>query len=90
MRQVTCTVDLLKRFCVYLTVYDRASLPVLWGVEIAAEGYRTPPLATSGFYLLRVHPKVADRSGRHGGEVADCDGRDAPMDKGVTVELVNT
>ena len=38
----------------YLTIYNRASFPVEWA-EIRSLPYRTPPAASSGSYLWRLH-----------------------------------
>jgi hypothetical protein len=54
--QVKCTAAALASHRVYLTVYDRASLPVLWGVRLSALPFRfVPPY--DGFYLVRLHPQ---------------------------------
>ncbi len=49
----------LRDYSVYLSVYNRASLPIFSEV-VAAPDYRTPELSCDGFYLFRVRPKSAN------------------------------
>lgn len=40
----------------YLTIYDRASLPVSWS-QIKEEKYVSKPIESNGFYLIRIRPQ---------------------------------
>ena len=62
--QVRCPAAVLERYCVYLTVFDRASLPVLWGIRVPPAGlFLSAPLPHDGFYLVRLHPRAASVDG---------------------------
>lgn len=54
--EVRCAVGALATHYIYLTVYDRASLPVLWGVRLSAMPFSFVP-PHDGFYLVRLHPQ---------------------------------
>lgn len=47
---------LLDNYDVYLTIYNRSSLPIIF-FQIKAEKYTTPAIKTDGFYLVRLRPK---------------------------------
>lgn len=46
----------LRDHWIYLSVYNRASLPIL-SAEIVTTTYGSPPLSGDGYYLLRIRPK---------------------------------
>lgn len=52
---------LVQHFDVYLTVYNRASLPRFWD-EIQTETYHSKTLLEDGFYLFRIRPKSPDHT----------------------------
>ena len=47
---------LLEYYDVYLTIYNRSSLPVIW-CQIQQEKYKIPRSEQDGFYLVRLRPK---------------------------------
>lgn len=47
---------IVKNYDIYLTVYDRSSLPLFWS-RVEQEKYTTQPIPNNGFYLIRVRPK---------------------------------
>jgi hypothetical protein len=47
---------LVKNYNIYLTVYDRTSLP-LFSSQPEQEKYLTQPIENNGFYLIRMRPK---------------------------------
>jgi hypothetical protein len=49
--------SLLNKYDVYLTIYNRSSLPVIW-YEIKSEKHTTPVVEKDGFYLVRLRPKL--------------------------------
>jgi hypothetical protein len=49
--------NVLSFYEIYLTVYDRSSLPVI-STSIKEEKYKSAPLESNGFYLLRLRHKV--------------------------------
>ena len=48
--------EIIERFDLYFTLYDRSSLPLSWCVITEAE-YTLPPQNTKGYFLLRIRPK---------------------------------
>jgi Family of unknown function (DUF6208) len=46
----------VKNYDIYLTVYDRSSLPLFWS-QLEQEKYLTQPIENNGFYLIRMRPK---------------------------------
>lgn len=57
--QVHCAPALLRSHRVYLSVYNRASLPV-HSAELVAPESSTPLLGSAGFYLFRLRPRQRD------------------------------
>ncbi len=49
--------EILQEYHIYLTVYDRCSLPVEF-TEIELETYTTKSSVSNGYYLLRIRPKI--------------------------------
>ncbi|MBE9033675.1 DUF6208 family protein [aff. Roholtiella sp. LEGE 12411] len=49
--------SLLNNYDVYLTIYNRSSLPVIW-YQIKSEKHTTPVVEKDGFYLVRLRPKL--------------------------------
>ncbi|NEO56676.1 MAG: hypothetical protein F6K54_28535 [Okeania sp. SIO3B5] len=47
---------LLANYDVYLTIYNRSSLPIIYS-QINSEKYTSPVIETDGFYLLRLRSK---------------------------------
>ena len=54
--QVEVSSGVLNSYDVYLTLYHRSSFPMSWWQQ-QTETYQTEPMASNGFYLLRVRPK---------------------------------
>lgn len=48
--------DIVNNYDIYLTIYERSSLPVFWD-KIDRESYITKPMARDGFYLFRLRCK---------------------------------
>ena len=48
---------LLNDYQIYLTVYDRASLPLFWS-QIESEKHRTSAIENNGYYLIRMREKT--------------------------------
>jgi len=48
---------LLNNYDIYLTIYNRSSLPVIW-CQIQEEKYTIPVVEQDGFYLVRVRAKL--------------------------------
>ncbi len=59
---------------VYLTLYDRASLPVQWN-QLTEPEHATRPLGQDCMFLIRVHPKTSTK--------------DAVLENGVTVQVTS-
>jgi hypothetical protein len=53
--------EILEKYNIYLTVYDRCSLPVEF-TQIQTEKYITKPLLNNGYYLFRIRPKIENIS----------------------------
>ncbi|NEQ98384.1 MAG: hypothetical protein F6K30_16970 [Cyanothece sp. SIO2G6] len=53
---LTLASPLVQHYNIYLTRYNRASFPLDW-IEIHTEQYKSSPMPTDGFYLLRIRPK---------------------------------
>ncbi|MGF1495532.1 MAG: DUF6208 family protein [Elainellaceae cyanobacterium] len=68
--QVQVQPPLLARYDTYVTIYDRASLPLFWQ-QVSACDYTSPPLPDDGTYLLRIRPKPTDTSPADGGAALD-------------------
>lgn len=47
---------LVNNYDIYLTIYDRSSLPVSWH-KITESNYVSQAIANNGFYLIRMRPK---------------------------------
>ncbi len=54
--QVEVSSGVLNSYDVYLTLYHRSSFPVSWWQQ-QTETYKTAPMASNGFYLIRVRQK---------------------------------
>lgn len=54
---VEIKIILLDNYDIYLTVYNRSSLPVIW-CQIQEEKYIIPVLEQDGFYLVRIRRKL--------------------------------
>ncbi|WP_013321939.1 DUF6208 family protein [Gloeothece verrucosa] len=54
--QISLDSDLVKNYDIYLTIYDRSSLPLTWS-QITEENYLTKPIENNGYYLIRMRPK---------------------------------
>ncbi|MCU0535184.1 MAG: DUF6208 family protein [Hydrococcus sp. Prado102] len=54
--QVESEPVLVKNYDIYLTVYDRSSLPLCWS-QLEQEKYLTQSIENNGFYLIRMRPK---------------------------------
>lgn len=54
--EIHITPDLVKNYDIYLTIYDRSSLPVEWA-QIREEKYQSNPIMNNGYYLIRMRPK---------------------------------
>jgi len=48
---------LLNNYDIYLTIYNRSSLPVIW-CQIEEEKYTIPRIEQDGFYLVRIRAKL--------------------------------
>ncbi len=48
---------LLNNYDIYLTIYNRSSLPVIW-CQIQEEKYTIPVVEQDGFYLVRIRAKL--------------------------------
>ncbi|MBW4455970.1 MAG: hypothetical protein KME55_26590 [Nostoc indistinguendum CM1-VF10] len=48
--------SLLNNHDIYLTIYNRSSLPVIW-YQLKEEKHITPVIEKDGFYLVRLRPK---------------------------------
>jgi hypothetical protein len=48
--------DILKNYDIYLTIYDRCSLPIFFA-EITQENYLSKSIENDGFYLFRLRSK---------------------------------
>ncbi|MEH1781710.1 MAG: DUF6208 family protein [Nostoc sp.] len=68
--------SLLNNFDVYLTIYNRSSLPVIW-YQINSEKYTTPVVEQDGFYLVRLRRKL---------DIAS----DSFQEDGITIKLLST
>lgn len=55
--EITIKAEILQEYHIYLTVYDRCSLPVEF-TEIETENYITKPLVNNGYYLIRIRPQL--------------------------------
>lgn len=51
--------NMLEDYWLYLTVYNRASLPII-STNLQNPSYCSEPLPSDGFYLLRIRPKTAE------------------------------
>ena len=56
--QIRLRPERLEDHWIFLTVYNRASLPVL-SEEITSAEWCSPPLTVDGFYLFRIRPRQA-------------------------------
>ena len=54
--QIEIESEILNKYDLYLTLYNRASFPVTW-CEIKKPKQKTATVANNGFYLIRVRPK---------------------------------
>ena len=48
--------EILNKNSLYLTIYDRSSLPISWQ-QLKLEKHLTKPIENNGFYLIRIRPK---------------------------------
>jgi hypothetical protein len=48
---------IVNNYDLYLTIYDRSSLPLNWN-QISEENYLTQPIENNGFYLIRMRHKL--------------------------------
>ncbi len=51
--QITVKPEILSQVDIYLTIYDRSSLPLSWA-KIESEQYLSQPMPNNGYYLVRV------------------------------------
>ena len=56
--------DILEKYQAYLTVYDRASLPLFWH-KIESEKYITESIEQKGYYLIRMRQKKPGIENKH-------------------------
>lgn len=54
--QLNFSPDIIENSHIYLTVYDRSSLPLFWE-RIESEKHLTEPIKSNGYYLIRIRPK---------------------------------
>ncbi|WP_254658119.1 DUF6208 family protein [Pleurocapsa sp. PCC 7327] len=54
--QIESNSSLVKNYNIYLTLYDRSSLPLFWS-KIESEKFLTQPIENHGFYLIRLRSK---------------------------------
>jgi hypothetical protein len=54
--QIVIDALIIDHYDVYLTLYDRSSLPLSW-CQIQQENLLANPIASNGFYLLRIRPQ---------------------------------
>lgn len=47
---------IINNYDIYLTLYDRSSLPLNW-CQIQQENITTDPIENNGFYLIRIRPQ---------------------------------
>jgi hypothetical protein len=52
--EITSSHGILEGYCLYLTIYNRSSFPVLWS-EVRSLPYRSRPAEATCSYLLRLH-----------------------------------
>lgn len=55
--QIESGSSLVKNYNIYLTLYDRSSLPLFWS-KIESEKFLTQPIENNGFYLIRLRSKL--------------------------------
>jgi len=49
---------LLSNYDIYLTLYNRSSLPVIW-CQITEKEHTIPVVEQNGFYLVQIRPKIS-------------------------------
>jgi hypothetical protein len=54
--QIEIDPNIVKNYDIYLTIYDRSSLPLNWH-QINQEKFLTNPIENNGYYLIRMRPK---------------------------------
>jgi hypothetical protein len=54
--QLNFSSETIENCHIYLTVYDRSSIPLFWE-RIEAEKHITKPIESNGYYLIRIRPK---------------------------------
>lgn len=54
--QLSIDSSIIKNYDIYLTIYDRSSLPLFWS-RVEQEKYTTQSIPNNGFYLIRIRPK---------------------------------